>query len=545
MTKSPHSLQVNIPQPSYGKRTILLSFAMLGWGISTVLAGTPASFSPKVGPPISAASESAYQHALPYTNTQAVRLNKNLTFNLMSLAIQYDMPKLAYAAILRGGDYRNLARYSIYLRDWDFLQVYEHFAAMEGNPVRYTPDCWEELIYADERSTTPSDLYVPYDAVKIIPHLISKGVNINAPTSKGNTALSLALRTKDKRVIELVLAAGGKITNCTKEEDEILHSLGKPQKKERWNCYASIDPSTEYNKALIALSQALCDLVKLETVSWGAAKNETKLLQALDEAMVLVDNLELEDAQKIKNTLLLREVQCGCLAGVQYLVEKDGDVNFCLYSTDGAELLRYDLGTKADINSMAPDCLKKKRTILSAAIGAAHPKEEIIVYLMEQGARFLDHEEEGHGINARDEFGRTPLMNHLMGDLHSGTGDNARDLGTRLYIELGADVNALDKMGRNALFYALRDTSQRNLQALIEAGADVNCKPKDQHKTALYTAIELGNLLSTFLLLEAGANPLVEDAQGFPIFPTVRSYNTEKRKLIYSLVEAYRCAWQR
>lgn len=510
----------------------LLSLAMLSMSMSPTWANSEQNSSPQMGTPISVASNAAYRYALPYTNVQQVRLNRALANHLLLESIVYDMPKLAYSAILRGADYKLLNTNSIRLRDWEFLQIYEHFAAMDGNPVTYTTDCWEELLFQNEMSPVRSDLNIPYDAINIIPHLISKGVDINATTSKGNTALKLAYEAKSHFAAELILAAGGNPESIRYQERWELFRTSKKQGRRNW--YENLPLTTNFNKALHALSTQLCSLGEMD---------ETKL-KALNDAMAQVDALPLEEAQTIKNKLLHQEVFSGCLAGVQYLVEEGSNVNFCLFDTNGEELLSYEVATKANINSTALDGREKSRTVLAAAIGALRFDKDIVSYLMEQGARFINDEAKGSGINTQDTLGRTPLMHHLMGNLHSGTGDNAPDKSTRLHLELGADIQALDRMGQNAIFYALRDTSVRNLETLIEAGADVNCIPKGQHATAVYQTMASGNIISTFLLLESGADPFINGANGNPILPSVQNADEESRLLLYQLFEAYRCAWR-
>lgn len=466
---------------------------------------------------------------------QQVRLDQELANHLLKEAIKHEMPKLAYAAIVRGADSSILHNSPICLQHWDFLQLHEYLAAVEGKSCSYSPESWEMMLPKPQSSNCES-----YHLERIVPHVVSKGLNINTPDSKDQTALSIALTYPTKDMLKAVLAAGGDPTLLSAEQQEkIQQKLQAPApslNRERVYLkplYSNEPNQKEYNNALSALYDALKDLN-------GIDKTKEKELSA---AMALVNALPTAEAQEIKNKLLHTAVQAGNLPSVKYLLEEGCDVSFTIYDHAGQELVYYPMNTQADMNSMGPSPSGKRYTVLAAAMNCSKPNKDIICYLLAHGAQFLETETQGRGINACDHNGWTPLMHHLMEHQFSGSTLIVPAQSTRTYLDLGADVNALNNKGSNALFYAAQTGALINLQILVDAGADVNCKPLVYVPQVVYQTMCAGNLLGTFLLLESGAYPCQRDNTGKLLTPSVSSGTAEERERILQLFQAYRQAW--
>ena len=81
-------------------------------------------------------------------------------------------------------------------------------------------------------------------------------------------------------------------------------------------------------------------------------------------------------------------------------------------------------------------------------------------------------------------------------------------------LRAGADQTIGDADGRSWIHHAVhRDCSKKVLQSIIELGADVNAVNK-QNVTALMIATNVGNLDAMDVLIRAGADRTIEDAKG-------------------------------
>lgn len=81
-------------------------------------------------------------------------------------------------------------------------------------------------------------------------------------------------------------------------------------------------------------------------------------------------------------------------------------------------------------------------------------------------------------------------------------------------LDAGADPNATDASGNNALHRIVKHNKPKLTLEIIEAGADINAISGDEEKsTALHYAIESGDsyIPIALLLLENGANPNARD----------------------------------
>ncbi len=88
----------------------------------------------------------------------------------------------------------------------------------------------------------------------------------------------------------------------------------------------------------------------------------------------------------------------------------------------------------------------------------------------------------------------------------------------KLLTDSGANINAKDKLGRTPLLTLGGEDeieTEKILRFLIEKGADVNIQNKDEdNQTLLMSACDNDKLEIVKLLLEAGANPNLKDAEG-------------------------------
>ena len=104
----------------------------------------------------------------------------------------------------------------------------------------------------------------------------------------------------------------------------------------------------------------------------------------------------------------------------------------------------------------------------------------------------------GANPNAQTQLGQGAL--HIAVDL-------AYLHGIEALLQAGVDINKADKMqGYTPLIMAARQSAPQTMQVLLKAGAKVNIRDR-WHKTALVYAVEHNNALMVKMLLQYGADP--------------------------------------
>lgn len=123
-----------------------------------------------------------------------------------------------------------------------------------------------------------------------------------------------------------------------------------------------------------------------------------------------------------------------------------------------------------------------------------------------------------HGRDV-DERGATLLMRSL---------ESRDDLTkTRRFIKRADDINARDKAGRTALFYAARYAAEpQALAHLLQAGADVNASDKQGYTPLMRAAKYNASPEVAEVLVRAGADANAADAQGETALTLAARYNS-------------------
>ena len=154
----------------------------------------------------------------------------------------------------------------------------------------------------------------------------------------------------------------------------------------------------------------------------------------------------------------------------------------------------------------------------------------------------------GAKANAETEEGsQTALM--------AAAGANPDAGAVRALLAAGADMNKRDDGNMNALMHATRNTPAV-ARALLDAGAKLNEQDGDTKETALMYAALWGRAEMVSLLLEAGANPRLKDAEGHDalwyaqegarekqreeLFPDAAARQAEDGRIIRMLEDALR-----
>ncbi|XP_008582665.1 PREDICTED: 2-5A-dependent ribonuclease [Galeopterus variegatus] len=179
------------------------------------------------------------------------------------------------------------------------------------------------------------------------------------------------------------------------------------------------------------------------------------------------------------------------------LRKRNGATPFIVAGIEGnVELLKLFLSQGADVN----ECDVHGFTAFMEA--AVYGRVEALRFLYESGA------EVNLGRKTREDQER--LKKGGTSALMDAAENGHIDVLKILINEMGADVNACDNMGRNALIYALLNSPDRNVEDttvegitsfLLDRGADVNVRGEGG-KTPLILAVEKRHLGLVKMLLE-------------------------------------------
>lgn len=115
----------------------------------------------------------------------------------------------------------------------------------------------------------------------------------------------------------------------------------------------------------------------------------------------------------------------------------------------------------------------------------------------------------GANVNAKDEFGVTPLMAVAMNN------ENFVLNAVQALLDKGVDVNAHENDGITALMFSVQDEySHEVAEILIDAGADINAQDSSGQTALFHAAQWCLNEKTIELLIDAGADVKIKDDEG-------------------------------
>ena len=155
-------------------------------------------------------------------------------------------------------------------------------------------------------------------------------------------------------------------------------------------------------------------------------------------------------------------------------------------------------------------------TLLSTAAESGYP--DTVVALIELGAQ----------VERVDRVNRTPLM-------YAARSKNPETI--QVLLDSGADIQSRDRLGNTPLSWAAGFGTADGVQVLIDAGADANTSDSVLGYSPLTWAAGFGDADAIPILLEAGADVEVHDiAEGRT--PLMHAVRTGKAKGVAALIEA-------
>ncbi|XP_036891022.1 2-5A-dependent ribonuclease [Sturnira hondurensis] len=236
------------------------------------------------------------------------------------------------------------------------------------------------------------------------------------------------------------------------------------------------------------------------------------------------------------NHLLMKAVREGDVSRVRQLLEEGADVNFQEEEGGWSPLHNAVSVGKEDIVNLllqngADPCLRKRNGATPFIVAGIEGHVGLLTLLLSKGAQV--NERDHHGFTAFMEaawYGRVEALRFLyekgaevnlgretMEDqrkLRKGGATALMDAAKKGHVEvlrilleeMGADVNARDNMGRNALIHALANLKEHDVamnitRLLLAHGANISVRG-EKGKTPLILAVENGHLNVVKMLLE-------------------------------------------
>mmetsp|Transcript_30407 Transcript_30407/g.51230 ORF Transcript_30407/g.51230 Transcript_30407/m.51230 type:complete len:375 (-) Transcript_30407:144-1268(-) len=199
------------------------------------------------------------------------------------------------------------------------------------------------------------------------------------------------------------------------------------------------------------------------------------------------------------------------------VADVDWDERICIDSQMGhTQYVEKAIKRQADVNHRCDPNFADRTPLIRAA---GHGHADIVRLLVDHGAH----------LELLCKKGLTAL-------LHSVSGPDTNEATVRILLEAGADVNAVDLDGKNALLIASKWAKSATTRALLEHGADVHFQD-NSHQTAIMFAAQSASAATIKVLLEYGADPSKENLDHETPLLLSASFNTHAMA-IATLLEA-------
>ena len=325
---------------------------------------------------------------------------------------------------------------------------------------------------------------------EILQTIIDHGADVNSTDKDNVSALTIACCNGDADAINVLLKSGADANNAdVVYGNACLYSatLGGCSKE---TLQAIIDHGADVNgtcKSGVTALMAACSEGNINAIN-----------------VLLNAGADLNITEPNNGYTCLHEAACGDFSGqaLQTLIDYGAVVNVTTNIKSSPLICAYHKGNAKAINVLlkAGACVNHAdnfngSTCLHHAI-TGNCSAEILQAVIGHGA----------DVNAANGHSKTALM------LACQKGNTNA---INVLLKSGADPNITDVEGNTCLRTAvLKSCSKETLQAIIDHGADVNAADKD-NETALLAACQCENTNAIDVLLKAGANPNIANAEGY------------------------------
>lgn len=334
-----------------------------------------------------------------------------------------------------------------------------------------------EVNQVDSRGRSPLMVAAKHNSSSVVDVLLKQGSYVNVRSNKGWTALMYAAAHNSSETVRLLIESGASINIRNRDGDTALMLALRSKKN----------------------SSAHTLLHAWARVNVRNSSRETPLIIALKEGagtrvieMLLDRRARVNDRDRKQRTPLMYAMMNGREDAAREIME---------------ERVKYD---------------RKDREGRTALIYGLQEgvSDKIISLMMYKGAP----------VNEADERGNTPLM-------YAVSGNSSPALVEKMVNRYQADVNAINRRGKNALMVGLQEKVNLDLiEALVGFGASVNATD-DSGMTSLHYASRYWNNVGVIdLLLNNGANPDRRDFRNRTPLMLAAKY-CESEEVIFTLLD--------
>ena len=322
---------------------------------------------------------------------------------------------------------------------------------------------------ADGAGNTPLHFAAQWNLVSVIPQILEKGGDINARNSSGETPLFNAARADSPEMIAALLSANhGPAADLNARNflgDSVLYSGIRWHARNSVSMLIDTDVRTNNRRLLNAKN-----LAGRTVMHEAAASGDSELLR-----MVLQAGADVNAADETGATPLMDAVNADNFTAVEML-------------------LAYH----------ASPMIQNMYGLNAFHVAAMQAGEDVIILLREAGADPM----------SRDAYGKTPLA-------------FAFERGPEILNAVLYGVRTVaDSDGNTPLHLAVEENAPESVfAALLERGFPLDYRNR-QGITALQLALNNGNEAAMRILLAAGADPFLTDAEGASVVSIVLSEKT-------------------